>query len=139
MKLPFEIDLKNKVVAITGAGGIICGEFAKALSKCGAKVALLDINYDAAKSIADEIGENAIAVRCNCLDKSSIEEAKNVVNESFGKVNMLINGAGGNSPKASTDIEYMTPDVKEGVKTFFDIDEAGFKFNFCFFSNTSIC
>ncbi len=129
MKLPFNVDLSNKVVAITGAGGIICGEFAKALAGCGAKVALLDINYDAAKKMADEIGENAVAVRCNCLDKASIEEAKNVVNESFGPVNFLINGAGGNSPKASTDIETMTPDV-EGVKTFFDIDEQGFKFVF---------
>ncbi|MBR5439906.1 MAG: SDR family oxidoreductase [Clostridia bacterium] len=129
MKLPFNVDLTNKVVAITGAGGIICGEFAKALAECGAKVALLDINYDAAKKMADEIGDNAVAVRCNCLDKASIEEAKRTVNESFGAVNFLINGAGGNSPKASTDIETMTPDV-EGVKTFFDIDEQGFKFVF---------
>ena len=129
MKLPFNVDLSNKVVAITGAGGIICGEFAKALADCGAKVALLDINYDAAKKMADEIGDNAVAVRCNCLDKASIEEAKKTVNESFGPVNFLINGAGGNSPKASTDIETMTPDV-EGVKTFFDIDEQGFKFVF---------
>ncbi len=130
MKLPFSIDLSNKVVAITGAGGIICGEFAKALAECGAKVALLDINYDAAKKIADEIGDNAVAVRCNCLDKASIIEAKNTVNESFGAVNFLINGAGGNNPKASTDIETMEKEVQEGVKTFFDIDEAGFKFVF---------
>lgn len=130
MKLPFKVDLTDKVVAITGAGGIICGEFAKALAECGAKVALLDINYDAAAKIADEIGENAIAVRCNCLDKASIQEAKNTINESFGAINFLINGAGGNSPKASTDIETMDAEVKEGVKTFFDIDEAGFKFVF---------
>ena len=129
MKLPFNIDLTNKVVAVTGAGGIICSEFAKALAQCGAKVALLDINYDAAKVYADEIGDNAIAVRCNCLDKASIEEAKNIVNESFGPVNILINGAGGNNPKATTGNEYMTPDLEEG-KTFFDIDEKGFKFVF---------
>ena len=129
MKLPFKVDLSDKVVAITGAGGIICSEFAKALAECGAKVALLDINYDAAKAYADEIGENAIAVRCNCLDKQSIIEAKNVINESFGLVNFLINGAGGNNPKATTDNEYMTPDL-EGTKTFFDLDEAGFKFVF---------
>lgn len=129
MKLPFNIDLTNKVVAVTGAGGIICSEFAKALAQCGAKVALLDINYDAAKVYADEIGDNAIAVRCNCLDKASIEEAKNIVNESFGPVNILINGAGGNNPKATTDNEYMTPDLEDG-KTFFDIDEKGFKFVF---------
>lgn len=130
MKLPFNVDLKDKVVAITGAGGIICGEFAKVLASCGAKVALLDINYDAAKKYADEIGENALPVRCNCLDKQSIIEAKNVINENLGLVNFLINGAGGNSPKATTDIEYMTPDVSEEVKTFFDIDEQGFKFVF---------
>lgn len=129
MKLPFNVDLSDKVIAITGAGGIICGEFARALAECGAKVALLDINYDAAEKVADDIGENAVAVRCNCLDKESIVEAKKTINESFGKVNFLINGAGGNSPKATTDVEYMTP-TTEGVKTFFDIDEAGFKFVF---------
>ena len=100
MKLPFKVDLSSKVVAITGAGGVICGEFSKALAACGAKVALLDINFEAAKKIADEIGENAIAVRCNCLDKNSIAEAKNIVEESFGKVNFLINGAGGNKAAA---------------------------------------
>ena len=63
MKLPFEIDLTGKTVAVTGAGGVICGEFAKVLGECGANVALLDINYDAAEKIADEIGENAIAIR----------------------------------------------------------------------------
>lgn len=129
MKLPFNVDLSDKVIAITGAGGIICGEFARALAECGAKVALLDINYDAAEKVADDIGENAVAVRCNCLDKESIVEAKKTINESFGKINFLINGAGGNSPKATTDVEYMTP-ATEGVKTFFDIDEAGFKFVF---------
>ena len=97
--------LENKVIAITGAGGIICSAFAKALAKEGAKVALLDINYDAAKQYADEIGDNAIAIRCNCLDKESIIEAKKVINESFGAVNFLINGAGGNNPKATCDNE----------------------------------
>lgn len=122
-------NLENKVVAITGAGGIICSEFAKALAKCGAKVALLDINYDAAKKYADEIGENALAVKCNCLDKNSIIEAKNEINAKFGAVNFLINGAGGNNPKATTDNETMTPDL-EGVKDFFALDESGLKFVF---------
>ena len=121
--------LENKVIAITGAGGIICSEFAKALAKEGAKVALLDINYDAAKQYADEIGDNAIAIRCNCLDKESIIEAKKVINESFGAVNFLINGAGGNNPRASTDNETMTPDL-EGVKDFFALEESGLKFVF---------
>ncbi|MBR1983540.1 MAG: SDR family oxidoreductase, partial [Clostridia bacterium] len=125
----FKVDLKDKVVAVTGGGGIICSEMAKALAECGAKVALLDINYDSAKAFADEIGENAIPVKCNCLDKNSIIEAKKLINEKFGKVNFLINGAGGNNPRASTDNETMTPDLC-GVKDFFQLEESGLKFVF---------
>jgi NAD(P)-dependent dehydrogenase (short-subunit alcohol dehydrogenase family) len=129
MKLPFNIDLSNKVIAITGAGGVLMSGFAKALAECGAKVALLDINEEAAQKFADEIGSNAIAVKCNCLDKNSIIEAKEIINKKFGKVNFLINGAGGNSPKATTDNEYMTPDL-EGAKDFFALEESGLKFVF---------
>lgn len=129
MNVPFNVNLENKVVAVTGAGGIICSEFAKALAACGAKVALLDINYDAAAAVAESIGDNAIAIRCNCLDKESIIEAKKTINESFGGVNFLINGAGGNNPRASTDNETMTPDL-EGVKDFFALEESGLKFVF---------
>lgn len=129
MKLPFKVDLSEKIAVITGAGGVICSELAKALASCGAKVALLDINEEAAKKYADEIGENAIAIKCNCLDKSSIAEAKKIINEKWGKVNFLINGAGGNNPKATTDNEYMTPEL-DGVKDFFALDESGLKFVF---------
>lgn len=129
MKLPFKVDLKDKVCAVTGAGGVICGEFARALAACGAKVALLDINFDAAKKIADEIGENAIAVRCDCLNKDSIIAAKENIEEAFGKVNFLINGAGGNNPRATTDNETMTADT-QGVKDFFKLEESGIKFVF---------
>ena len=129
MKLPFKVDLSEKIAVITGAGGVICSEFAKALASCGAKVALLDINEEAAKKYADEIGENAKAIKCNCLDKSSIAEAKKIINEKWGKVNFLINGAGGNNPKATTDNEYMTPEL-DGVKDFFALDESGLKFVF---------
>ena len=127
MKLPFQVDLTDKVIAITGAGGVICSEFARALAACGAKVALLDINFDAAKKIADEIGENALAIRCNCLDKASIRAAKEAVNEAFGKVNFLINGAGGNNPRATTDNE--TADMGVG-KDFFALEESGIRFVF---------
>lgn len=128
-ELPFKIDLKGKTAAITGAGGIICGEFAKALAECGANVVLLDINYDAAAKIADEIGDNAIAIRCDCLNKESIKSAYSTVIESFGKVDILINGAGGNNPRATTDNEEMTPDLS-GVKDFFALEESGLKFVF---------
>lgn len=127
--VPFNVVLNDKVAVITGAGGIICGEFAKALAQCGAKVALLDINYDAAKKNADEIGANALAVKCNCLDKQSITDAYEQVNAAFGKVDLLINGAGGNNPKATTDNETMTPDLT-GAKDFFALDESGLKFVF---------
>lgn len=129
MKLPFKVDLSGKVVAVTGAGGVICSEFARALAECGAKVALLDINGEAAKKVADEIGENALAVKCNCLDKSDLARAKEEINAAFGAVNFLINGAGGNNPKATTDNEYMTPDTK-GIKDFFALEESGLKFVF---------
>ena len=129
MKLPFTVDLKNKVVAITGAGGVNCAEVARALATCGAKVALLDINEPAAKAVADEIGANALAVKCNCLDKADIQKAKETVNARWGKVNFLINGAGGNNPRATTDNEYMTPDLS-GAKDFFALDESGLKFVF---------
>ena len=129
MKTPFQVDLSGKVIAITGGGGIICSAFAEALAECGAKVALLDINEAAAQKYAAEIGENAIAVKCNCLDKQSIIDAKKVINDKFGAVNFLINGAGGNNPRASTDNETMTPDL-EGVKDFFALEESGLKFVF---------
>ncbi len=130
MKLPFTVDLKEKVCAITGAGGVICGEFARALAECGAKVALLDINFDAAKQIADEIGENAIAVRCDCLNKESIVAAKDAIEGSFGKVNFLINGAGGNNPRATCENETMSPDMDADIKNFFKLEESGIKFVF---------
>ena len=128
--LPFKVDLKNKVVAITGAGGVLMREFAFAMAECGARVALLDINEQSAKEVAGKIGENALAIKTNCLDKQSIITAKNTINEKWGAVNFLINGAGGNNPKATCDNEYMTPDLPEETKSFFDLDESGLKFVF---------
>ncbi len=130
MELPFKVDLKNKICAITGAGGVICGEFARALAACGAKVALLDINFDAAKKIADEIGDSAIAVRCDCLNKDNIIAAKENIEEAFGKVNFLINGAGGNNPRATCDNETMSPETDAEIKNFFKLEESGIKFVF---------
>lgn len=127
--IPFRVDLKDKTAVVTGAGGVICSEMARALAECGAKVALLDINYEAAEKVASEIGENALAVKCNCLDKESIVDAAKKVHATFGQVNFLINGAGGNNPRATTDNETMTPDT-EGIKDFFALEESGLKFVF---------
>ena len=130
MDIPFQVDLKDKVVAITGGGGIICSRMADALAACGARVALLDINGDAAKQVAESIGDRAMSVQTDCLNKQSIENARQLIHAKFGKINMLINGAGGNNPRATTDIEYMSRDGVDGVKTFFDLEESGLKFCF---------
>ena len=130
MKLPFETDLRNKVAVITGAGGVLMSEFARALAACGAKVALLDINEEALAKVAAEIGANALAVPCNCLDKNSIAAAYEAVKNAFGRVDLLINGAGGNNPRATCDNETMTPELGDEVKSFFDLEESGLKFVF---------
>jgi NAD(P)-dependent dehydrogenase (short-subunit alcohol dehydrogenase family) len=129
MKVPFNVDLSNKVIAITGAGGVICSEFAVALAECGAKVALLDLNYDAAQKVALSIGDNALAVKCDCLDKESIIAAKKAVNDKWGKVNFLINGAGGNNPRATCDNETASK-TRDGIKDFFALEASGLKFVF---------
>lgn len=130
MKLPFQIDLNGKVAVVTGAGGVLMSEFAKALAACGAKVALLDINAEAAEAVASAIGENALAIPTNCLDKGEIAKAAEIIHAKWGKVNFLINGAGGNNPRATCDNEYMTPDLSEEVKSFFDLQEEGLRFVF---------
>ena len=133
MNLPFEIDLKDKVVVVTGAGGVLCSMFAEAMAKTGAKVALLDLNEAAAKEYADKInaeGGVAKAYGCNVLDKSSLESVHEKVVADLGKCDILINGAGGNNPKATTDNEYFTPEDIGSMKTFFDLDKEGVEFVF---------
>ena len=129
MKLPFNIDLSGKVAAVTGAGGVLMSEFAKALAQSGAKVALLDINEAAVKALEAEIGENALAVPCNCLDKAALVSARELVVQKLGKVDILINGAGGNNPRATCDNETMAADTVVD-KSFFDLEEVGLKFVF---------
>lgn len=129
MRLPFQVDLRDKIAVITGAGGVICGAFARALAACGAKVALLDVNEAAIKALAEELGENAFAVGGDCLDKASILAARERVREKWGRANLLINGAGGNNPRATTDNETMVPGLS-GVKDFFKLEESGLKFVF---------
>ena len=133
MKLPFHIDLSGKVAVVTGAGGVLCSLFAEALAKTGAKIALLDLNEEAAKDYAEQINQNggtAKGYACNVLDKESIENAHHQILKDFGTCDILINGAGGNNPKATTDDEYFTPENLGKVKTFFDLDKDGVEFVF---------
>ena len=134
MKLPIQTDLTGKVAVVTGAGGVLCGMFAKALAASGAKVALLDLNKDAAQAMADEIvadGGVAKAYATNVLDKAVLEEVHAAVLADLGPCDILINGAGGNNPKASTDKEYFeVGDIEADTKSFFDLDKGGVEFVF---------
>ncbi|MBQ8372466.1 MAG: SDR family oxidoreductase [Clostridia bacterium] len=135
MKLPFKPDLSGKVAVVTGAGGVLCSDFAKAIALCGAKVALLDINLEAAEAAAAAIraeGGDAIAVKANCLEKASLNEAKAVVDEKYGPCDILINGAGGNNARATTVNEYFDPDTLSDPEKqdFFDLTPEGIRFVF---------
>ena len=130
--MEFNLNLEGKVVVITGAGGIICGGIAKALAPSKAKIAILDLNLDAAQKVADEvnaIGGIAKAYKANVLEKDSLEAVKKDINEDFGTIDILINGAGGNNPRATTSNE--THELgKEYEKDFFALDESGVRFVF---------
>lgn len=136
MKLPLNIDFTGKVVVITGAGGVLCGIMAKAFAQAGAKVAALDLNEDAVKKLAEECEEEGYickGYKANVLETEALEEVHAQVLKDLGPCDILINGAGGNNPRATTDNEYQH-EAKEGQKTFFDLDAAGvdfvFKLNF---------
>lgn len=125
-------DLEGKVAVITGGAGIIGLSLSKGLAQAGVKMAILDINKElaekAASEIKKELGTDAIGVDCNVLIKESLIKAKEEVNQKFGKINILINCAGGNSPKATTAFEYITKEsIGELDKTFFGLDIEGFK------------
>lgn len=130
-------NLKGRVAVVTGGGGVLCGDFAKALARQGVKVAVLDLNEAAAQKVADEItanGGTAIAVGCNVLEKESMEKARETVNEKLGTCDILLNGAGGNNPKGTTTKETLEAvdlvEKNDDVKTFFDLDPQGISFVF---------
>ena len=127
-------DLTGKVAVVTGAGGVLCSAFAKVLARAGAKVALLDLNEKAAQGFADEIaaeGGVAKAYACNVLDKDVCYAVADAVCSDLGPCDILINGAGGNNPRASTDKEYFeVGDIEADTKSFFDLDKSGVEFVF---------
>jgi NAD(P)-dependent dehydrogenase (short-subunit alcohol dehydrogenase family) len=134
MKLPFTVDLKDKVVVVTGAAGVICSHLSRAIAQCGAKVAILDRDEVKAQQFADELvkeGYKAKGFAANVLVKESLEKCHEEVLKAFGKCDILINGAGGNNPKATTDNEYAElNDAVKGIKTFFDLEQSGVEFVF---------
>ncbi len=127
-------DLTGKVAVVTGAGGVLCSYFAKVLARAGATVALLDLNEEAASKFAEEInaeGGKAKAYKCNVLDKEICYSVAEQVEKDLGSCDILVNGAGGNNPKATTDKEYFEiGDIDGDTKSFFDLDSAGVGFVF---------
>ena len=130
-------NLSGKVAVITGGGGVLCSGFAKTLAEQGVKVAVLDLNEEAAQKVADGInadGGTAIAVGCNVLDPESMKMARDIVAEKLGTCDILLNGAGGNNPKGTTTKETLEKidliEKDENVKTFFDLDPDGISFVF---------
>ena len=127
-------NLNGKTAVVTGAGGVLCSAFAKTLARAGARVALLDLDLESAQKYADEItaeGGIAKAYQCNVLDKDICTQVALEIEKDLGSCDILINGAGGNNPRATTDKEYFEPqDIDGETKSFFDLDSAGVEFVF---------
>jgi NAD(P)-dependent dehydrogenase (short-subunit alcohol dehydrogenase family) len=136
INLPLNIDFSGKTVVVTGAGGLICGAMARAFAQSGAKVAALDLNEEAVKKLADELKAEGFiceGFKANVLETEALEEVHEQIKATLGECDILVNGAGGNNPRATTDNEYHH-EAKEGGKSFFDLDASGvdfvFKLNF---------
>lgn len=124
-------DLKGKVCVITGGAGVLGSAMVKAIASVGTKIAIADINKEVADKVAAEIaaesGSEVIGIEANVLDKSSLEAAKKEINEKLGDIDILINGAGGNSPKATTKVEQMfEKDLDNLEDTFYGLEMEGF-------------
>src|SRR5512140_2719512 len=103
--LPTLFELSGKTAVVTGGAGVLCAEMCRALAAAGARLAVLDLNRNTAEALAAELranGTDAIGVACNVLDRASLDAAAVTVSDHFGQVDILINGAGGNKPQATT-------------------------------------
>ena len=125
-------DLRNKTVAITGGAGVIGHALGHGLATNGLKVAILDLDGEKADQLATELSEQhgvkSVGIQCNVLEKASIETARDQLKDIFGGLDFLINGAGGNSPDATTQLEQIAPDAQDLKGTFFDLPEEQFRF-----------
>ncbi len=133
-ELPLKVDLSNEVVVVTGAAGVLCSCLSEALAKTGAKVALLDLNGEKAEEVAKGIRDNggeAKGYACNVLDKDALARAHEEITKDLGPCSILLNGAGGNNPKATQDVEFASEnDLNGEYKSFFDLDKSGIEFVF---------
>ena len=132
LNLPLTHDFTGKVVVVTGAGGVLCGDMARAYAQAGAKVAALDLNEAAVLKLAEEVTAEGFIMKgykANVLELEALEAVHQQILADFGPCDILVNGAGGNNPRATTDNEYQH-EAKEGQKTFFDLDQSGIDFLF---------
>ncbi|HOK27226.1 MAG TPA: SDR family oxidoreductase [Bacteroidales bacterium] len=125
------LNVKDKIAVITGGAGVICSNMARALAAQGVKTVILDLNGEAARSIAEEIENefkvSSLGLSANVLDKDSLVKAKKVINDKLGTIDILINGAGGNSPAATTKAERIEGSDNENLEdTFFGLKIEGF-------------
>ena len=119
-------DITGKTVVVTGGAGVLCAAICRSLAQAGAKVAVLDLNSIVAEQLAAEISNGAISVTCNVLDRVSIENAAQEVLAAFGHVDILINGAGGNKPQATTNPEQSFFDLPaDALRWVFDLNLMG--------------
>jgi NAD(P)-dependent dehydrogenase (short-subunit alcohol dehydrogenase family) len=126
-----DLNLKDKVAVITGGAGIICSTMARSLASHGVKTVILDLNRDAAIDVAEQIEKKfktpSMGVSASVLDRASLEVAKKEIHEKFGPIDILVNGAGGNSPAATTKLEKMKGTADENTEeTFFGLQIEGF-------------
>lgn len=125
-------DLKDKVCVITGGAGVIGASMVEVLASAGVKVAILDLREEVASELASKI-QSKYNVECagfgtNVLDKATLIETKKAVLKKFGKVDILINGAGGNSPEATTKLETLDADSVDKLEEgFFGLKMEGFQ------------
>ena len=115
--VPFLVDLKGKTAVVTGGGGVLCSAFAKALAECGASVAVLDLNKEAADKVANEIkenGGNAIGISANVLEKASLLAAR----EEVEKTRLLISKKGRASYLGEKSIGYQDPGATSALIIF---------------------
>ncbi len=119
-------DVADKVVVVTGGAGVLCAEMCRALAKADARVAVLDLRAEQAGALAAELGQDAIGLACDVLDKSSIQAAADLVMKTYGRVDILINGAGGNKPKATTNADQSFFDLSaDAIRWVFDLNLMG--------------
>jgi len=125
--IPIHENLNGRVAVITGGSGVLCSQIARELARHGVRIAILNRTAEKGQKVVDEIvelGGTAIALSTDVLDKSSLENARDIILESFGSIDILINGAGGNHPDAITDPEIYEEEA--AGKSFFDLDDKGF-------------